>query len=193
MSIQLKFTSSISSDASTLTITDCTGIYSSLNLGGWGSPNSAIGDVATATIKIAKRNSEGTYPTDVTVNAYSTLPSNAGGTFDIGKALYPLGFSDGIYRLIYTVTGVTSSVPFTYSVTIYRTISCSISCCWQKLSLQVCQDTTYNEDLLEQHRFVSIQMRALQASSCDCGNLNDTQTILDTITKFCKNLNCGCC
>lgn len=186
--LQPKYCPSTSCDF--ITAPDLTGQYSSLNQGGFGTPNIAVSDVTTATISVAKRGSDGVFSDNVIIDVFPDLPSDSGLSFDITTELYPDGFGDGIYRFIYTITGVSNSTPFTYSSTIYRPITCSIDSCWSELSLMMV--TCPTTELKDKHERVSTMMRALKASSTDCGNLGNTQTIIDEITNLCNQAVCGC-
>ena len=103
MALALTFRIALSSDAKTLTITDRTGAYSGLQTGGFGSPNPAVSDATSATIKIAKRNSDGTFAAEITVNVFNALPSDSAGTYDISATtgVNADTYTDGIYRFIF--------------------------------------------------------------------------------------------
>src|SRR3972149_3726762 len=119
MALALTFRIALSSDAKTLTITDRTGAYSGLQTGGFGSPNPAVSDATSATIKIAKRNSDGTFAAEITVNVFNALPSDSAGTYDISATtgVNADTYTDGIYRFIYTVAGSSGGTPFSTNVT----------------------------------------------------------------------------
>lgn len=190
MSFLLQFKVCPTSLCDGVVITDLTGQESCLSAIGFGAPNIALGDVTTATIKVATRNSDGTFSSDTTINAFPTLPSQTGGTFSITNVLYPGGFGDAIYRFIYTITGVSSNIPFTYSATIYRPITCSLTCCWQKLSKKLCE-CDCSDELKDKHRRLSVLMRGLSAT-CDCASLDCMQDIINEGTEICADCGCGC-
>lgn len=171
----------------TATITDTSGVYNGSNLG-YGSPNPAISDVTTSTIKIAKRGTDGVWGPTTTINVYNTLPSASGGYKDITTTDYPDGFGNGVYRFIYTITGALSAVPFSYSKTIYRPISCAARCCWQKLEKKIA--TCPTDELMDKQRRVSVLMRSLEGG-CDCGDLTALQNIINELSQLCRNCGCG--
>ena len=198
MALDLKFRIKLSTDGETLTIIDRTGVYSGLNTGGFGSPNAAVSDATSATIKIALRNSDGTFGTETTVNAYSTLPSNSAGEFDItattgiGAATY----SDGIYRLIYTVAGTSGGTPFSTSVTRYDVLRNSIAICYQKKATEYSASECLTEAMKKSFNEFSTYMRLLCREEGGCaegaGNLNQIQKYLTKLTSLCAD-DCGCC
>ena len=193
MALTLAFKIELSSDAVTLTIIDKTGAYSGLNTGGFGSPNPEIADATTATIKIAKRNSDGTFGTETTVSAYSTLPSNSAGEFNI-SATTGIGaatYTDGIYRLIYTVTGTSGGTPFSATVTRYDTLRNSIATCYQKKAEKVASCNCACDEIEEKFKTISLFMRLLKGAE-GCGNLNDIQKYLDKLTTLCDDNACNC-
>lgn len=173
----------------TATVTDLTSAYSGITSGGFGSPNPVISDVATATLQIAKRGTEGVWGINTTIDVYDTLPSSSGGSIDIDTTDYPDGFGVGVYRFIYTITGTKSSVPFTYSKTIYRPISCAARCCWQKLSDKI--STCCTDELMDKQRRVFTLMRALEGA-CDCGDLTKMQNIITELSNICRSCGCNC-
>lgn len=193
MAIELKICYTLSSDGKTLTGTDRTGQYSALNLGGWGAPNQLIASVLVATIEIAKRNSDGTYGASTTVDVFNDLPSDTGGSIDISSSDAGQGdiFPDGVYKLIYKVTGTQAGVPFNYSVTQYKSFHPSINSCWQQLSAKSAACSCNCEEINEKFKSVTLQMRLLCAAE-QKGDLNAIQQYIDFITKKCGSCGCGC-
>jgi len=191
MALALAFNIDLSSDGAILTIIDKTGAYSGLNVGGFGTPNPEISDALTATVKIAKRNADGTFGTDTTIDAYSTLPSNSAGEFDITAtdgvtaATYP----DGIYRFIYTVTGVSGGTAFSTSTTRYETLRNSIAVCYQEKAATLADCSCSCNDIEDSFKCFSLYMRLLKSAEC-CGNLNDIQKYLDKLTSMCDSNSC---
>lgn len=173
----------------TATVTDLTSAYSGITPGGFGAPNPEISDVATATIQIAKRGTNDVWGTNTTIDVYPTLPSASAGSVDIDTTDYSAGFGDGVYRFIYTITGVQSSTPFTYTKTIYRPISCSAKCCAQKLSKKIA--TCCTDELMDKQRRVTVLMRSLEGA-CDCGSLDEMQNIITELGNICRLCGCNC-
>ena len=193
MALGLSFKIALSSDAKTLTITDRTGAYSGLQTGGFGSPNPAVSDATSATIKIAKRNSDGTFATEITVNAFNTLPSDSGGTFDILSTLgvNAATYADGIYRLIYTVAGTSGGTPFSASVTRFDILRNNIAICYQKKTANFVACECNCEEIEKEFQCFVLYMNLLKSAEC-CGDLNSIQKYLDKLTELCND-DCGCC
>lgn len=193
MAIELKICYTLSSDGVTLTATDKTGTYSALNTGGWGVPNPLVSTALTATITTSQRASDGTFGTATTADVFSTLPSAIGGSIDISAtdAINSSGFADGIYKLIYQVTGVSASVPYSDTDTQYRSFHPSIDSCRQKLAADVAICSCNCIELETKFNNLSTMYRLLQAAEC-CGDLNSIQKYIDILTKICSDCGCGC-
>lgn len=189
MALILDFKVCMNSLCDTATITDLTSAYSGITPGGYGTPNPAILDVTTSTIQIAKRGIDGTWTANTIIDIYPDLPSASAGSVDIDTNEYTSGFWDGVYRFIYTITGEVSQVPFTYSKTIYRPISCAAKCCWQKLEKKIA--TCCTDEIMDKQRRVATLMRALEGS-CDCGDLTKMQNIINELNNICKSCGCNC-
>ena len=192
MALELKFRIALSTDAKTLTITDRTGAYSALNIVGFGSPNPAISDATSATIKIALRNADGTFGAETTTDAYSTLPSNSAGEFAITTAAR----ADGIYRFIYTVAGVSGGTPFSTSATRYDVLRNSIAICYQKKAEAYSINTCPTDAVKKSFNEFSTLLRLLRREDDGCsecsGNLNQIQKYLTKLTSLCSEDGCGC-
>lgn len=196
MPIVLKPKYSVSADAKTLTVKELTGQYSPINTGGYspsGTPNPKANEATVAQIRIARRNSDGTFGTETTVNVYSTLPSDIGGSIDILSTLAGQGgnFADAIYRFTYMVQGVwvsNASIPFLTQDVRYVPLIPSICACWQKKAAAFSEkDCNCNDD--EAFRMVSIYMRLLEGAY-ECQDLNALQKFIDKLIKLCAD--CGC-
>lgn len=193
MALALKFGIELSSDGATLTVIDRTGIYSGTNLGGFGSPNPATTDATTATFKIAKRNSDGTFGDDVSVNVYSTFPSSISGEFDIDAddGVDADTYEDAIYRFTYTVISTSSGTPFSVSTVRYDTLRNSIAFCYQEKSLKIADCNCSCSDIEESFKCFSLYYRLLLAAECE-GDLNKIQKYLDKLTELCSSGDCNC-
>lgn len=194
MALSLKFCVTENSDCSTISVRETTGAYSAGNTGGWGAPNPTIASATSATIVISKRNTDGTYATAYdTINAYSTLPNITNVEFDITAEDVGLGedsvFSDGIYKIVYTVSG-NSGGAYTATKTFYKVIKCTAKCCYQELADQVSTCSCGCDDLEAKFNTVSTYYRLLQGAEC-CANLDAIQTYLTKIQNLCGE--CGCC
>jgi hypothetical protein len=192
MSLILRFSASIPSNATIINITDCTSIYSPLNVGGWDTPNVDISTALTATISISKRNTDGTWQTQTSVDVFDDLPSQAGGSVDITAEDAGQGetFSDSILRLIYNVTGDDSGTPYNVSTTIYQAFTPVIDSYRQNLAKDVSACNCVCEELTEKFNCFSGYYRLLCASK-RCGDLNGIQKYIDILTTLMGN-NCGC-
>src|SRR3990167_6151612 len=201
MALDLKFRIALSSDGETLTITETTSTYSGIYPGGWGSPNPEISDATTATIKIALRASDGTYGTETTVNVFddaTPLPSSISGTTTITgtQAGYDDTYADGIYRIIYTVTGSSGGTPFSASTTRYDVLRNSIAVCYQEKAAEYAGCGCNCSEIESNLKCISLLMSLLCREDDGCaeciGNLNQIQLYLDKLAALCSEDGCGC-
>lgn len=198
MPIALKSTYSVSSDAKTLTVADKSGQYSVLSLGGWdptGIANPKASEATVAEVRIAKRNADGTFGVETTVNSYPSLPSDISGTFDITATLAGQGgtFSDGVYRFQYLVSGIwvtNGSIPFLVTKTVYVPLIPSICACWQKASAAYADANCACTDKAEKLNSISRWVRFLEGAR-DCQSLNSMQLFINKLTTLCAD-DCAC-
>lgn len=109
MALQLNASVKEYSNQEWLTFKELTGLYSLAQLGGWGTPNPAIGSATTATLEMQDVNgtSLGTvdlftyFPTSSTTFELNVLAT------DFGAALTK--FVDGVYQFIYRVETATGN------------------------------------------------------------------------------------
>lgn len=199
MSIALLPRYAVSTDGITLTVTDRTGQYSTLIPGGWdptGAANPKVIEATVAEIRIAKRNPDGTFGAETTVNVYDDLPSDDGGDIDITSTDAGQGgnFVDCVYRMTYMVQGIWTSnadTPFLVTDVRYIPIIPSICTCWQKASADFAKCQCNCDGLNDRLSKISLYMRLLDASY-QCGNLNAMQQNIDILTKLCADCGCGC-
>lgn len=193
MALELAFRIALSSDGETLTVTDRTGTYSGLQVGGFGSPNPAVTGATSATIAISKRASDGTYGDVISVDAFDDLPSSIAGTFDISATdgVDADTYADGIYKIVYTVAGSSGGTPFSTSVTRYDTLRNDIAICYQAKIADFAVCNCNCDDIKADLKCMAILMRLLCAAEA-CGNLEEIQKYLDKLTSVCTETNCGC-
>jgi hypothetical protein len=195
MALALTFGIALSSDGETLTISETTGTYNGARLGGWGSPNPATTDATTATITISLRASDGTYGTETTVNVFddtTPLPSSIGGstTITATQAGYDDTYADGIYKIVYTVTGTSGATPFSTSVTRYDVLRNSIAVAYQEKTAAYSACSCNCSELKENLECMALMMRLLKSAEC-CGKLDEIQLYLDKLTALAAD-ECGC-
>jgi hypothetical protein len=196
MSIALKICQSQSDDCKTIVLTDKTGAYSLSNLTGWGAPNSLLSTALTATITISKRDATGLFidsplsPIDV----FPTFPSDVNATFNLTAELAGYGagalFSDGIYKITYTVTGVDGSA-YTLETIRYDGLLCNGMCCFKKKADKVSTCICDCEDIEKSFIKLWTYIRLYEAAR-DCANFNQMQKYIDKIFKTCVDCGCGC-
>lgn len=190
MALSLKTAVTESADNKEINVYDTTGVYSLANTGGWETPNPPTSAALTATASIQKRNTDGTYSDAVVIDVYPTLPNVAETPFVVTAEAYGNGvdseWEDGIYRLVYAVTGnnIDDSVEYFFSLT------GKIGCCYKNLAAKAAGENC-NDQIKNKFREMSILMRALKADKC-CGDLDSIQNQIDYLTKLCGRCGCGC-
>lgn len=183
-------------NCSQLCITDTTGAYTSGNTGGFNAPNPTIASALTATIIISKRNSDGTFGTAYTTqNAYPTLPNTTSVQFCFTAEDCGLGtdstFTDGVYKIVYTVTGNDGS-PYTATTTFYKAIICGVKCCYDKMADEWSNCHCGCTDLDNEFMLIATWYRLLLAA-IQCGNADAIQIYINKLNKVCGTCGgCGC-
>jgi hypothetical protein len=144
-------------------------------------------------VKIAKRNSDGTFGTETQVDVFPSLPSDAFVSVDIpaSDAGYGDVYPDAVYRIIYKVTGVNVGDPYNISSTQYKSFHPAIDCCYQKLTLKATTCSCNCIDINNKLTAMTLQFDLLCRAERK-GDLDAVQKYIDFITKMCTNCGCGC-
>lgn len=191
------------SDGKTIYIREMTGAYSATNVIGYGNPNPATSAFTIATLKVEKRNSDGTWTTAPSGSAIN-VHSGSGGIFPAtNNALrYSLtaetcgygtdaSFADGIYRLTFTYTGTFNLLPLTIATEKYIYLIHDIECCNQEMSERVATCACNCQGLKDKFSEMMLHRRILKGAICG-GNLSVIQKSIDFLTDLCSECGCGC-
>lgn len=191
MALSLGINVTQSSNRENFVFTETTGEYSASNTGGWGAPNPAYTDALTAVLSISKRNTDGTWETATDVDVYDDLPNIDGTEVSVSgeDAGFPTEIEDGIYKVVYTVTGEYSSTPFSASVTKIFMIKGGIKCCYMEKAAEYVNCNCGCDKVSKELDMIATEYRML-CSTFDCGNLDQAQMFITRLTKMCNN--CGC-
>lgn len=190
MGLQLSVTLS-TSDCSNLVFTETTGLYSSGNLTGWGTPNPLISNATAASIIITTPSgSQFTFP--ILNNGF---PNAINGTYSIPSTSLGMSTSlqDGQYSVVYIITVLVSGIPFIFSTTDVEFVACNLECCIDRLLNNIgdwscdCSKDAKDKYLNAFGIFQQIQ------HSIECKDFNTTTKLLSIGNKLCKNLNCSTC
>ncbi len=191
MSVILDFSICASSDCSSLFFEDTTGAYSSVNTGGFNSPNASTADATAATLAITTPDDDTfsfnlltqnpAFPTTDSTQLYYVYPSDLG----MGDA----ALTDGLYKFVYTVTTSTS----TYSKIVYQLFYCNIRCCVSNMLLKITDpDCDCQADMIASAtRALSLLNSLMYAAKC--GNKTVFDKLLRILNKLCRNENCETC
>ncbi len=189
--MQLDIDTCQNSDCSSLNITDQTGVYSSGNSGGYGSPNFAISDAVGAHLYV-------TDPSGVqtTINCYPTFPDDTGAsTFTITNT--DLGntgsMADGIYVIKYQVDFLNfNSQVVSYNVVKTILLSCSTKCCIDKMIAKIPESDCSCEDKQLKNALLAFGLYQALINAGKCGSVSAVSNLLSRLTKLCSSANCGC-
>ena len=173
-----------------LQFTDETKPYSSLNTGGYGTPNIELTDITAATVAVYLPNTV----TPVIVNVYinGVFPNTNNVPFTITNVM--LGFDateplpSGKYKIVYTVSGT----DFNYSISCFTYVLCNEKLCIKNKALSI----DYDCDCSVNDRNTLLQMNLLYNSiklAAECGNINSADNMLLVLQKMCKLTKCDNC
>lgn len=196
MALALKFSICRKDNCKEFCVTETTGVYdASTNAGGWGNPNQEIAEVLTATITVSLLTdaATGTYAAATNViNAFPTLPNTDETEFCITAEDLGYGtdatFVDGIYKIVYAITGNDGSV-FSASVTEYFFFDCNAQCCRKNAANDVSTCTCDCGDVNEKLADIDFWLRELKAAK-DGADFVKGEKIFAKLTKICGD--CGC-
>lgn len=191
MALTLKYNLCVINGCTQIRFTDETGFYSTVNTGGWGTPNPALSTITSATLDIT--NPEGdTYTIDLF--ATSLFPTDDYGlSYDIPLSEIgdPSSISDGEWIFVYTVSDGSDE----YSTTIYKYFYCNYECCVTQmlanLKLDTCDCCDYSKSY-KNYELAWLQLEALKKAAA-CGDSDNFTSISKILDKLCKNNNCKTC
>jgi len=202
MALKLKFNICQNTDCKTVSYSELTGIFSTGNTTGWNDSSTAyIADITTATLSITSPIA--TTPTIIDI--FNIITPNGFPTTDSPSLEYDLTsinivgsntiatLDDGLYTFKYEVYDATNDQY--YSTTKEVAFLCQSKCCVQKFAKKVgegsCCDGCANEDM---DKFLTgfALLKTLEALSGGCGNTEEFNKTLKTLTNLCKNNACGC-
>ena len=185
----IKFSTVESCDSQNIVFTDTTGLFSESNSGGWGAPNSALGDVLDVEINITDpagtihnidSNVLGGVLPNASNNGFMINMSHLGGTAQTTM-------TQGLYRIEYRVlvndggiAGVWLAVRkwvFAYS---------TIKCCVHKMlaSLDMCDDCPCDSEKQNALEAYTLYKAMLYASSC--GSITKADKIFKQVSRLCN-------
>ncbi len=191
MSLSLSFVVLESDNSETISVYENTGSYSATNTGGYGSPNPTVGSVTEATLAINLRSSDGTFAEYNTIDVYDTLPNVLETPFEITAEDAGFGadslFPDGIYEMVYSVSGSGFSAETTQYIVLQSTINACYTEAAVTLSQCTCNCDSLDNGIIEMDFYLG-QLERAKAS----GNLNWIANILLKLTNLCTACGCGC-
>jgi len=186
----LKFDVCVTNNCTQIRFTDETGFYSTVNTGGWGTPNPALSSITSATLDITTPDSD-TYTIDLF--ATTLFPTDDYGlSYDIplSEIGSPDSIIDGKWSFIYTVSDGVDE----YSTTIYKYFYCNKECCVTQMlaNLDLSCDCCKDSDSYKKYELAWLQLQALKKAAA-CGDETNFTAISKIIDKLCKNNDCKTC
>jgi hypothetical protein len=193
MALTVKSCVILSDDCTSIYFFDKTGIYNaSTNPTGYGAPNPAIGDFASATLSVTIAGAT----TPIVVNVFADLPSNnVDAAYELTAAACGLTvFPDGLTRVTYTIV---TKIDVTYTTTQLFLVDCDIECCIEKKKLEIAKDPDScgcgcGDKKILNMLYLEALLEAAQAATC-CGDVKSVNDIVSILKTKCSSTNCSNC
>ena len=195
MSLELKYTSSVTIDGLKLLFQETTGIYqATTNPTGWGTPNIDTSDSILAKLEIIFPNEteDDIHTLDISTDFPSSDTSKAieftmedfdGEEGDI--------FPDGVYNIIYTISTETEDYVTSKYVFAFSQVKCCVESMFKNLDPIGCNGSCLEaaEDALTTWAYY----KALLANAT-CGDIAKVNELLELVNKMCSGRgNCANC
>jgi hypothetical protein len=197
MSLTLQLNVNQTDDGKSLVFFDLTGAYTSINAGGWGAPNQATTDALTATITITLLTNPDTltFGPTYTASVYNQMPNSSGVPVYVSAQTFGLGtgavFPDGVYKITYLVTGISSAVAFSATTTGYFAITPAVDCCYKKIADEFAT-CSCNCDETEEKLIQIARQHGLMERAEDCGDAAGMFYYIQYLQNLCATCGCGC-
>lgn len=196
MALIPKISLSVSGKCNTVTVTESTGVYvTNQNTGGWGGPNIDTDNIDTASITITDfsdtQNTQTIPLKNGSVNVYSGVVSapTPGAFIALSDASWEL--SDGIYKVVYTVTS--GNINY-INKTHYELFLCNLCNCKNNLVINLatnCDSVSVIKwkETLDQLEVLEYGIHTAFA----CKDFTKTKTLLNQASLLCNTVaDCGC-
>lgn len=188
MSLVNKFHKQQSGDRKSLYIFDDTGVYSSLNTGGFGAPNPSIGDVTADIIEIQAVGSEDIYTIDLT----PTLPNLTNTPAVINNTSLGLTsedvIADGQYIMKRTTTA--GGVDYFYQKRVF--LIGALECCADEMTADEKPDCGCSGNEISASATLNYAIFTLK-KAVKSYKFEKAQAIFEYAQGLCKNKNCKNC
>lgn len=174
----------LNSSNTSITMFDTTGDYSSLNLGGWGTPNPETTDVTEASLTISIQGYNSYAPVEVDITAsFVDLFTVGGLNLTAQDALGVPTLPDGWYSFTYSVV----ALGIEYSYTSEQAFFGEVQCCVKQATSQL-EIPESDIKKSEQIYYINLLFDGLTSSAC-CGNQTRYLKILKELKRICGG--CG--
>ena len=187
MPLSPTFTMCVVNNCGKIEFTDTTGVYHATNnTGGWGTPNMQGSGVVTATITFQNLTTGASLQT---YNVLSQIPATVTGNIVFTQTTYAV--TDGIYQVIYTLTG-TDNVSKTSSILVLCNTRCCIDEMWKLLPGYLkTKDSEFIKNYIDQALLAEGIYNGIRAAG-GCLNEDAVEDALDRLEQLCEFNNCDC-
>lgn len=191
MSLQLK-ANITTPDCLNLIFNETTGVYSTSNLTGYGTPNPLITAATNATLSVITPSAAYFFP--LFSSGFPSFNTNSSYSISSTSLGFSNGLEDGLYQFVYTVTITITGVPTIFTLTQNFYITCNLQCCIDRmlLNLDSSECDSCNEEETDKYiKAFGILQQIYHA--IECGDLTTASNLSNLGNKLCKNINCSTC
>ena len=190
MALIPKFTISNACNWDSLTHTQTTGEYDANdNVGGFGSPNTAVGDVTATSLAISNLTDTVDYDAITTISAASSTTATTIALADLlvdGVEAFTTNITDGVYEFVWTITAGSSSYNYTVRK-LFLPELCGLLA-EKMITITTCK---CKNDYVSKWLYGFALVKSLEGSAI-CGDLTAFQEDYDEVYTYLTNLKCGC-
>lgn len=182
-----------SADCNSFSIEDTSGLWDTLNTGGWGGINPAISDVDVAFLTLLDpSNISVVY--DLVALSSGSFPNTLGNPLSITPVTAP---ADGVYEATYYLQGDTiggGSILWSVENTQIILFTCNVDCCLAKLLATIkssnCSDC--RDDILMRVVRAKAYLDGAKKAAC-CGDKDRAVRLLNNASYLCDATSCKNC
>jgi hypothetical protein len=171
--------------------TELTGAYNALtNTTGYGAPNPTVGSATSAVLTVTDPDE-----TETVIDLFDTsvFPNSTESGINILNTQLGYDQSDKLNTGIWEFNYVVVTPQGTYTRNLKTLIACKIQCEIDDLKLQLINNCNAVEKITLFNKIKELEMLLMAAeAAAKCGNYTQAMTIVDSLTDFIANNDCGC-
>ena len=189
MALTLKYNLCVINGCTQLQFSENTGVYSTANATGWGTPNVDTTSAVSATLLI-----KGPDAVEYTIDLFAEdFPKNiTGSSYNIPLASMgsPVTITDGQWYFVYTIVDDNDD---TYSTTVYKYFFCTSDCCVKNMLANINTCDSCPKDNSESDYLKAKAMLDSLENAAECGDSANFAAIKKILDKLCLNSGCKTC